>query len=149
MLVSLPLASVGVVVADGETVAIAFLSKVNVTLTYVHSAENFLVVEEYALEGCGLRLVGFGWAGFGAGMPSSTGDLEGCVLSQSPSGGLRAAVNLEMGGSVTIAVKHMLRPRLLVDGREVGAGESVAMRTCLKVSLLELAVRYIAVALLR
>lgn len=148
LLVSLPLASVGLVVVDGEAVAVAFLSKVNITLAYVHSVEHYSVVEKYLLEGCGLKLIELEWAGFGAGMPSSPGDLEGSVLDRCPTGGLRAKVDFEIGERVTIAAKHMSHPRLLINGKEVRVRENMTISTCLKTSLLELAIRYIVVALL-
>ncbi|MEM1931108.1 MAG: DUF1850 domain-containing protein [Sulfolobales archaeon] len=143
-----PILSIGLVIVDGSISAIVVNSRANITLTYVHSVERYRVKEEYILEGCGLRLTKLEWAGFGAGMPSTPADLGDGDLESSLTGGVTSKVDIELGEYVLIAVKHMSYPKLFVNGVEVGAVSNITLRTCLKVSLLDLVVKYVEFALL-
>lgn len=124
-------------------------SKLDVTLTYVHSVELYHVVERYTLGGCDLRLVELEWAGFGAGMPSASGDLASESLEWRLPGGVVSKVDVKLRESVVVAAKYMLYPRLFIDGEEVSIREEMVLRVCRRVSLLELVVRYVELALLK
>lgn len=148
LLLLAPLIPVGSVTVDGVVKALAVFSKLNVTLMYVHSVELYRVVEEYALTSCGIELVELEWAGFGAGMPSALGDLVTEDIEWRSHGGAISKVNVKLRESVAVDAKYMLDPRLFIDGREVGIRERMVLRVCHRVSLLELAVRYIELVLL-
>lgn len=124
-------------------------SKLNVTLAYVHSVELYRVVEKYTLGSCDLRLVELEWAGFGAGMPSASGDLIGEGLEWRLPRGAVSKVGVKLRESVVVAAKYMLDPRLFIDGEEVRIREEIVLRVCHRASLLELIAKYIELALLK
>lgn len=148
-LLLLPLIPIGLVVVDGVVGALVVFSELNVTLTYVHSVELYRVVEKYSLSSCDLRLVELEWAGFGAGMSSASRDLASEGLEWRPSRGAISKANAKLRESVVIAAKYMLDPRLFIGGEEVSIREKVVLRACHRVSLLELAARYVELALLK
>ncbi|MEM2208062.1 MAG: DUF1850 domain-containing protein [Sulfolobales archaeon] len=149
LLALLPLLYIGLVIVDGSISAITVDSETNITLTYVHSVEHYRITERYALESCGLRLIALEWAGFGAGMPSTPTDLGDGALKWGPAGGMTSETNIKLGEYVVIAVKHMPHPRLFINSVEVSVSNNITLRTCLKISLLELVVRYIEFRLLK
>lgn len=145
----MPLFPAGLVIIDGQTTAIAFLVNVNITLTYKHSVELYLVIEKYVLKRCGLELVELEWSGFGAGMPSSAADLWDSLIEWRPRNRLVVKTNLNLGKVTSMSLKHAVDPEILVDGRKVGVKDNITLKTCLSTSMLSIIVKYIEIYLLR
>lgn len=95
------------------------------------------VVEVYLVYPDHVELAKMVWRGFGAGLPSSTEDLQ--HLRYRYVNGSLAVEGAPLGTGVLIQVKHMVGPKVLVDHREAYPREYVAARAGVAVSLLELA----------
>jgi len=95
------------------------------------------VVEVYLVYPDHVELAKMVWRGFGAGLPSSTKDLQYLRYKRIDRG--LAVEEVTLGAGVLVQVKHMVNPRVLVDHREIYPKEYVAAKAGVAVSLLGLA----------
>lgn len=97
------------VCADGEPILLSF-SPVVIELRYIHSVEGYEVRERIVAWRC-VALEELEWRGYGAGMPSSAGDVQileskGCL-----------------GNRLIASIKHMRSAKVLVNGAPIVAEE--------------------------
>ncbi len=134
----LPVVRVGAVCVDGRVVAVAISEPVNVTLAYVHSVELCEVVEVYLVYVDRLELAKVTWRGFGAGLPSSTEDLQ--YLRYRYLDGIKVVKGVAINVSTLfLQVKYMVSPRVLVNHREFYPRDYLALKVGVAASLVELA----------
>lgn len=113
------------------------------TIAYLHSVELYEVVEVYLVYADRLELARMVWRGFGAGLPSSTEDLQ--YLRHRYLEGAQVVEGVSISsGALLVQVRHMVNPKVLVNHREVYPRGCLAIRAGVAVSLVELALGLIA-----